>query len=83
MRHCHCGHGCGEGGGLLLLIILPIILFVWFMKLMIQGFAYLCAAGVGAVKTIHNSRTSKQNDSIIPTEKEIDEYEMYDNIFDD
>lgn len=83
MRHCHCGHGGGDGGILLLFVILPIILSVWFIKLMIKGIAYLCAAGISAVKTIHSARISKQKDSIIPSEEEIDEYEMYDDIFDD
>lgn len=79
MRRCHCN--CGDGFGLFLLAILPIILFVWFCKLIIQGIAGLVALGTASVQTLKSPKSS--NNSIIPSADDIDRYEEYDAIFDD
>ncbi len=81
MRRCHCNHG--DGFGLLLLAILPIVLFVWFLKLIIEGIGALIALGARKTKTIKNNSTSQNNNSIIPSAEDIDRYEAYDTFFDD
>lgn len=79
MKRYH--YHCGDGFGLLLLAILPIILFVWFCKLIIQGIAGLVALGTASAQTLKSSKSSSS--SIIPSADDIDRYEEYDAIFDD
>lgn len=70
----------GDGFWLLMLVILPIILIFWFIKLIIKTVAGLCAIGANSTYKI---KTKTKNDSIIPSDEDIDRYEMYDAIFDD
>ncbi len=79
MRRCHCN--CGDGFGLFLLAILPIILFVWIFKLIIKGIAGLVALGTASAQTLKSSKSS--SGSIIPSADDIDRYEEYDAIFND
>lgn len=81
MRHCHCG--CGDGGFLLLIIILPIVFIVWFMKMIAKSLMYICAVGISAGKSLHSALVERKKDSTIPTEEEIDEYEVYEDFLDD
>ena len=66
---------------LLLLLILPIILLIWFFKLLIKGAVWLIALSISATRTIKISKSSKT--TAIPSVDDIDRYEEYDGIFDD
>lgn len=70
-----------ENFDLLLLLILPIFLLIWFFKLLIKGTVWLIALSISAMRTIKISKSSKT--TAIPSADDIDRYEEYDAIFDD
>lgn len=53
------------------------------MKLIVKSVMYICTVGISAGKSLHSSLVERKKDSIIPTEEEIDEYEVYEDILDD
>ncbi len=69
-----------DGFVLLMLAIIPIILFFLFIKFLIKAVSGLCTLGVNSSRQI---KQKIKNDSIIPSDEDIDRYEMYNAIFDD
>ena len=69
-----------DGFVLLMLDIITIILFFLFIKFLIKAVSGLCTLGVNSSCQI---KQKIKNDSIIPSDEDIDRYEMYDAIFDD
>lgn len=78
-RHWHGG----DGFGLLLIVVLPLVLCVWIIKLIIQGIIYsaglIIAGSVGIVK--HAVKSKQSNRRMI--DKNVDDYIKYETIFDD
>lgn len=70
----------GMGFLLLMIIILPIVLFVLFFKVIAKA-----VSGISEIKNNSTSYTGihKRNNGIIPSDDDIDRYEMYDAFFDD